>query len=73
MESMMTRPTIHTGRSCSERGRSIVPALRARPASSADIKPPHTGTISFPIVQMAAMPMAPAPIKRIWSARTCSA
>ena len=46
---------------------SNAPALRARPAASAPIRPVQTGTASLLSVQIAAMPIVPAPMKR-----TCS-
>src|ERR1041384_2401798 len=65
MHSSVTRPTMPIGMSRSVIGSvSAFPALRARDAAIAPVRPLATGLISFSKVQIAETPMAPAPMKR---------
>ncbi len=66
-----TRPI---GMSCSVRGKAPPwPPRRAREAARAEPRPEARGAASFARVQMAATPIAPAPIKRTWWLQTALA
>ena len=63
MQTNVTRPTMPIGMSRSVMGKvALWPALRARLAAIALASPLTTGFTSFTNVQMAEMPIAPAPM-----------
>jgi hypothetical protein len=65
MQIAVTAATMPIGMSCSVRGSDApCPARRTREAAMADLKPPTTGPMSLMRLQIAAMPMTPAPMKR---------
>ena len=72
-QARLMSATVPIGRSCSVRGRPppfARAAARAREAASADVTPVYTGLASFKMVQIAEIPMVPAPMKRTWCAHT---
>ena len=67
------KPTMVIGMSCSAMSSDLRLALRLRWAARAEVTPPISGPRSLSSVQMAATPMAPAPMKRTWLRQTSMA